>query len=49
MAMEKKDYKDAEIEVIRLEKNDVITTSGINEAIGGSDEHVGGDCGLFED
>ena len=46
---EKTKFHKAEIEVVHIDKNDVIATSGISEAIGGSTETVGGDCGLFED
>lgn len=40
----KTEFEKAEVEIIRFEDKDVIATSGgVNEAIGGSDQTVGGD------
>lgn len=39
---EKKEFNKAEVEVIRFEKNDVITTSNMTITVG-SDQQVGGD------
>lgn len=48
MQADKKTFTKAEVEVVRFDKTDIITTSVviINQADGTSTEQVGGDCGL---
>ncbi len=48
MDSKKQTFTKPEADVIKFEKNDVITTSQMTILVG-SDEVVGGDCGIFED
>ena len=47
----KQEFEKPEVDVIQFDKKDVIATSPavVNQAIGGNNEPVGGDCAIDED